>query len=76
MEAPTKKHRKSKPTTAADIAAIKKALPFGAISLIMDRTGYDWQICQRTLAGKIRIWDMRHSDIIKEATAIIKEVAI
>lgn len=76
MEAPTKKHRRSKPASAADIAAIKRALPFGAISLIMERTGFEWQICQRTLAGKIRIWDMRHSAIIKEATAIIKEVAI
>ena len=67
---------KEEAAPAADIAAIKRALPHGGISRIMDRTGYDWQICQRTLAGKIRIWDSRHSAIIKEARAIIKEVAL
>lgn len=70
------KFRKAKAATADEIAAIKRALPFGAISLIMDRTGYDWQICQRTLAGKIKVWDVRHSEIIREAKSIIKEVAL
>lgn len=70
------KFRKAKAATADEIVAIKRALPFGAISLIMDRTGYDWQICQRTLAGKIKIWDVRHSAIIREAKSIIKEVSL
>jgi hypothetical protein len=73
--APSKPRRSAAPS-ADDIAAIRRALPYRGITEIVERTGYDFQICQRTLSGKIKIWDSRHSAIIREAKRIIKEVSI
>lgn len=71
-----KKRRKQKGEAASECLRIKKALPSGGITRIVEITGEDQQLVQRTLKGEIRRWDKRHSAVMREARKLIKKVAI
>jgi len=70
------KLRKQKAEASSECIRIKAALPSGGITRIVEDTGLDQQLVQRTLKGQIKRWDRRHSRVIREARKLIKGVAI
>jgi hypothetical protein len=70
------KFRKQKSEEASECVKVKAALPSGGITKIVELTGYDQQLVQRTLKGQIKRWDKRHSRVMREARKLIQKVAL
>jgi len=47
-----------------------------SMAKIVENTGYEYQLVNRTLNGQIKRWDGRHTEVMAEAERLLKIIGV
>lgn len=55
---------------------VRKALPSGGITRIMEDTGYSYDVVYRTMNGNVRKWKPKHTEILKSGRKLLRKSGV